>query len=74
MQGCLQWSEKIGLHIYPFASDKQSALDGYKGNALFTYTLLNALNNDKKTDKNKDCNVTIVRLGEYSKKETQAYP
>lgn len=64
-------AKKMGLHIYASASDQQSALDGYRGNGLFTYTLLNGLNNDREADKNKDGKVTIVGLGEYSRKETE---
>jgi hypothetical protein len=60
----------MGLHIYASASDKQAAMDGYKGNGLFTYTLLDGLNNNKETDRNKDGKVTVVGLGEYSKKMT----
>ncbi|HUH67280.1 MAG TPA: caspase family protein [Syntrophales bacterium] len=63
-------AKKMGLHIYASASDKQSALEGYKGNGLFTYTLLDGLNNNKEADKNKDGKVSIVGLGEYSKKMT----
>lgn len=63
-------AKKMGLHIYASASDKQSAMDGYKGNGLFTYTLLNGLNNNREADKNKDGKVTVVGLGEYSKKKT----
>ena len=63
-------AKKMGLHIYASASDKQAALDGYKGNGLFTYTLLDGLNNNKEADKNKDGKVTVVGLGEYSKKMT----
>ncbi len=63
-------AKKMGLHIYASASDKQSAMDGYKGNGLFSYTLLDGLNNNKDADKNKDGKVTVVGLGEYSKKMT----
>jgi WD40 repeat protein len=63
-------AKKMGLHIYASAGDKQSAMDGYKGNGLFTYTLLDGLNNNRQADKNKDGRVTVVGLGEYSKKET----
>jgi uncharacterized caspase-like protein len=63
-------AKKMGLHIYASASDKQEAMDGYKGNGLFTYTLLDGLNNNKEADKNKDGKVTVVGLGEYSKKKT----
>ena len=63
-------AKKMGLHIYASASNKQSAMDGYKGNGLFTYTLLDGLNNNKQADKNNDGKVTVVGLGEYSKKMT----
>jgi WD40 repeat protein len=63
-------AKKMGLHIYASASDKQAAMDGYKGNGLFTYTLLDGLNNNGQADKNKDGKVSIVGLGEYSKKMT----
>jgi len=63
-------AKKMGLHIYASASDKQAAMDGYKGNGLFTYTLLNGLDNNKDTNMNKDGKITIVGLGEYSKKMT----
>ena len=63
-------AKKMGLHIYASASDKQAAMDGYKGNGLFTSTLLDGLNNNKEADKNKDGKVSIAGLGEYSKKMT----
>ena len=63
-------AKKMGLHIYASASDKQAAIDGYKGNGLFTSTLLDGLNNNKEADKNKDGKVSIAGLGEYSKKMT----
>ena len=63
-------AKKMGLHIYASANDKQAAMDGYKGNGLFTYTLLNGLDNNKDADMNKDGKITIVGLGEYSKKMT----
>jgi WD40 repeat protein len=63
-------AKKMGLHIYASANDKQTAMDGYKGNGLFTYTLLDGLNNNRQADKNKDGKVSIVGLGEYSKKLT----
>jgi hypothetical protein len=63
-------AKKMGLHIYASASDKQSAMDGYKGNGLFTHALLDGLNNNKEADRNKDGKVTVVGLGEYSKRMT----
>jgi len=63
-------AKKMGLHIYASASDKQAAMDGYKSNGLFTYTLLDGLNNNRQADKYKNGTVSIVGLGEYSKKMT----
>ncbi|MDD5170101.1 MAG: caspase family protein, partial [Syntrophales bacterium] len=63
-------AKKMGLSIYASASDKQAAMDGYRGNGLFTYALLNGLDNNRGADKNKDGKVTVVGLGEYSKKMT----
>jgi WD40 repeat protein len=63
-------AKKMGLHIYASASDKQTAMDGYKGNGLFTYTLLAGLNNKKEADKNNDGAVSLVELGGYSKQAT----
>jgi hypothetical protein len=63
-------AKKMGLHIYASANDKQAAMDGYKGNGLFTHALLDGLNNNSEADRNKDGQVTIVDLGEYSKKMT----
>lgn len=63
-------AKKMGLHIYASANDKQAAMDGYKGNGLFTYTLLDGLNNKKEADKNNDKKVSLIELGEYSKMKT----
>ncbi|MCX5855740.1 MAG: caspase family protein [Deltaproteobacteria bacterium] len=63
-------AKKMGLHIYASASDRQVAMDGYKDNGLFTYTLLDGLNNNRQAAKNKEGKVSIVGLGEYSKKMT----
>lgn len=63
-------AKKMGLHIYASASGRQTALDGYKGNGLFTHALLDGLNNNRQADKYKEGKVTIVGLGEYSKDRT----
>jgi uncharacterized caspase-like protein len=63
-------AKKMGLHIYASASDRQAAMDGYQGNGLFTYTVLNGLNNNREADKNRDGKVTVVGLGEYARKAT----
>jgi uncharacterized caspase-like protein len=63
-------AKKMGLHIYASANSIQAAIDGYKGNGLFTYTLLDGLNNNKEADKNKDGNISVAGLGDYSKMMT----
>ena len=63
-------AKKMGLHIYASASDKQTAIDGYKGNGLFSYSLLEGLKNNKRADANKDGRVSLVELGSYSKQTT----
>ncbi|MEW6409666.1 MAG: caspase family protein [Nitrospirota bacterium] len=63
-------AKKMGLHIYASANSKEAAIDGYRRNGLFTYTLLDGLNNKKEADKNKDNKISIVELGEYSKQTT----
>ena len=63
-------AKKMGLHIYASASDRQTAMDGYKGNGLFTHALLRGLNNNREADKNNDSKVSFVELGGYSKQTT----
>ncbi|MBM4271674.1 MAG: caspase family protein, partial [Deltaproteobacteria bacterium] len=63
-------AKKMGLHIYASASDKQAAMDGYKGNGLFTHALLRGLSNNREADKNNDSKVSLVELGGYSKQTT----
>ena len=63
-------AKKMGLHIYASANSKEAAMDGYQGNGLFTYTLLDGLNNNKNADKNKDNKISLTELGEYSKAST----
>ena len=63
-------AKKMGLHIYASASSFQEALDGYKGNGLFTYTLLDGLDNKQEADKNQDRQISLIELGGYSKQTT----
>jgi len=63
-------AKKMGLHIYASANSFQEAQDGYQGNGLFTYTLLDGLNNKKEADKNNDKIISLVELGEYAKQTT----
>jgi WD40 repeat protein len=63
-------AKKMGLHIYASANTLQKAIDGYKGNGLFTYTLLDGLNNNRRADKNSDSKVSLFELGDYSRTRT----
>ncbi|HUK99794.1 MAG TPA: caspase family protein [Nitrospirota bacterium] len=63
-------AKKMGLHIYASANSIQEAQDGYQGNGLFTYTLLDGLNNKKEVDKNSDNIISFAELGEYAKQTT----
>jgi hypothetical protein len=63
-------AKKTGLHVYASANSQQEAIDGYQQNGLFTHTLLNGLNNNKQADIRNRGLVSVVDLGEYSKKLT----
>jgi hypothetical protein len=63
-------ARKAGLHIYAAANSVEQALDEYKGNGLFTHTLLKGLNNNRKADLQNDGKVSIADLGSFSQKLT----
>jgi uncharacterized caspase-like protein len=63
-------AKKMGLHIYASAGGTQSALDGYKGNGLFTHALLDSMKNENTTDTNHDKEVSVVELGAQARHET----
>ena len=64
-------ARNMGLHMLASASSIQSALDGYKGeHGLFTYTLLEAFNNNRNVDRKKDNKVSISEIGAYAKNKT----
>ncbi|HTF99246.1 MAG TPA: caspase family protein, partial [Nitrospirota bacterium] len=63
-------AKKMGLHIYASANSIQEAQDGYQGNGLFTYTLLDGLGNKKEADRNNDNAVSLVELGDYARQAT----
>lgn len=63
-------ARKMGLHIYASAGSFQTAMDGYKGNGLYTYTLLEGLSHGKEIDSDKSGVVTIKSLGEFTKNKT----
>jgi uncharacterized caspase-like protein len=67
-------ARNMGLHMYASASSAQEALDGYKGrNGMFTYTLLEGLNNNRDTDLDRDLKVSVYELGTYAKDLTVKY-
>lgn len=65
-------ARKMGLHIYAAASTLQAALDGYKGNGLFTHTLLAGLDEEPKADGNQDKTVSVAELGVYAQERTKS--
>lgn len=63
-------AKKMGLHIYASAGGLQTALDGYRGNGLYTHSLLRGLNNGREVDRDQTGAVTIKSLGSYSRQLT----
>lgn len=63
-------AKKMGLHIYASAGSIQTAIDGYKGNGLYTHTLLQGIENGKAVDREKNGKVTVKKLGHYTKEMT----
>lgn len=63
-------AKKMGLHIYASAGGTQAALDGYKGNGLFTHALLDSIKIENTTDTNHDKEVSVVELGAQARHET----
>jgi hypothetical protein len=45
-------------------------LDGYRGNGLFTHTLLEGLKNPKEVTGTLDKPITVVNLGQFAKEKT----
>ena len=45
-------------------------MDGYKGNGLYTHTLLQGIANGRDVDKEKSGKVTVKNLGLYTKEKT----
>ncbi len=63
-------AKKMGLHIYASAGSVQTAMDGYRGNGLYTHTLLSGIKNTEEVGKDSNGNVTVIGLGMYSKNKT----
>ncbi len=67
-------ARNMGLHMFASASSTQEAMDGYRGeNGMFTYSLLEGLNNNRDADFNKDNRVSIYELGSYAREQTMKY-
>lgn len=63
-------ARNMGLHLYASASETQQALDGYKGNGLYTHVLLKGVDSSS-ADANSDKKVSALEWGQYAKQETQ---
>ncbi len=63
-------AKKMGLPLFTSISSVQEALDGYKGNGLFTHTLLDGLSNKQEADSNSDRTVSLSELGNFAKQTT----
>lgn len=63
-------AKKMGLHVYASAGSVQTALDGYKGNGLYTYTLLQGMRHEGELPHDANGYVTVSGLGSYSRDKT----
>lgn len=63
-------AKKMGLHIFASAGSVQTAMDGYRGNGLYTHTLLQGMEGAGGVDIDKNGTVTVKDLGQYSKEKT----
>lgn len=64
------FARSAGLHIFAAASETQEAIDGYRGNGLFTHALLAAFR-DPLTDRNRDRDVSVLEFGGQARRTTQ---
>jgi len=60
----------MGLHIFASVGSVQTAMDGYKGNGLYTHTLLQGIANVRDVDKERSGKVTVKNLVLYTKEKT----
>ena len=63
-------AKKMGVSLFASTNSVQEALDGYKGNGLFTHSLLEGLKNMPETDSNGDKSISFAELGKYAEQLT----
>lgn len=63
------WARNMGIHVFASAGAKQGAIDGYRGNGLFTHVLLRALGS-READSNDDLTLWISELGAFGRENT----
>lgn len=59
-------ARSAGLHLFASAQTQEEALDGYRGNGLFTHVLLRGMSS---ADGNRDGKVSASELGVFSRTE-----
>ena len=64
-------ARQSGMHVFAAASTTEEALDGYEGNGLFTYSLLDGIGSALSADANADRQVSIVELGAFNQARTR---
>ena len=63
------WARNMGIHVFASAGARQGAIDGYRGNGLFTHVLLRALGS-READSNGDLTLWVSELGAYGRENT----
>ncbi len=59
-------ARQMGLHIYASAGSLEAALDGYRGNGLFTHAVLAGLADNRDADLDRNNEVSVVELGRFA--------
>ncbi|MGB5733995.1 MAG: hypothetical protein WBM40_06090, partial [Thiohalocapsa sp.] len=57
---------QMGLHIFASAGSLEAALDGYRGNGLFTHAVLAGLADNRDADLDRNNEVSVVELGRFA--------
>ena len=59
-------TRNVGMHTFAAASSTQEAIDGYRGNGLFTHSLLQGLSGHA-ADRDRDGTVSAFELGDFGR-------